>query len=399
FRAAGDGPEAREAARRALERNAHVRTFLTGGRRLPDDLAGRVLPGEPLEAALYVLAQGGAWRATAGAVPWLAAQPLPAEPVPKLPHKLRDRLRALPQVADETWQLGWRRVPRWVEGPDGARTRPWLALAVAVPREGEATIVAAEMALDAPSHQVLFEALMAGLRRPREGEPRRPGRVEVRAEAEVDALGGPCEALGIVCAAGEAAAFTAVVEARARRMLAEAQEEPGALASLPPERARRLVEAAAALYRAAPWEALGDDRVVRVAAGDLEGFGVVLGAAGLTYGVVAARDREGLHAFQEGGASAGSGAAALLFEAPDRLTLADLEAIEAAGALAAEDAYPLLTGLTPAGEQRPPDDDEVRLLEALVRGLPGLVPTSGATEVAVTLADEAGVVQLALDPG
>ncbi|MCO5168630.1 MAG: hypothetical protein M9894_20000 [Planctomycetes bacterium] len=376
-----------------------MRTFLTGGRRLPDDLAGRVVPGEPLEAALYALAQGGAWRATPGAVDWLAAQPLPAEPPPKLPHKLRDRLRALPQDPAEVWQVGWRRVPRWVEGPDGARTRPWLALAVAAPRAAEGQIVAAEMALDAPSHQVLFEALLAGLRRPREGEPRRPGGVEVRSEAERAALAGPCEALGIACGAGECATFVAVVEARARRMLAEATEPPGTLAALPPERARRLVEAAAALYRAAPWEALGDDRVVRVHAGDLEGFGVVLGAAGLTYGVVAAPDREGLQAFQEGGASTGAGAAALLFEAPDRLTLADLEAIEAAGAVAAEDAYPLVTGLTPAGERRPPRDDEVRLLEALVRGLPGLVPTTGAAEVSVTLADEAGVVQLTLEPG
>lgn len=403
FRRHGEAPDTRTLAQEALEKNPHVRTFLLGRRRLPRDLAGRVVPGEALEAALHVLAQGAAWRATAGALAWLEAQAPAPEPAPTLPPKLCDRVRELPQDPAEVWQAGWRRLPRWVEH-EGARTRPWLALAVAAGGPGPA-IVAAQMTLEAPTHAELLDALVTGMRKPREGAPRRPARVEVREPGELAALADVLGSLGVECARADAlAAFDEVVELKAQRMVAESKEATGALAALAPARLATLTRAAADLYRAAPWDTLGDDVTVRIESGAGSGHAVVLGAAGLTFGLLLARDLASLESLRvevEGAAppDAPGGAVALLFEEPSRLPLADLEALEAHGASAAEDAAPLLLGLDLARRPRPLSPDEVDLLEALLRALPALLPPApAAADVVVPVDGRPTPVHLSLTP-
>lgn len=393
----GGKDEALAAARAALERNPHVRTFLVGRRRLPTDLAGVVVPGEPLEAALVVLAQGAAWRETPGAIEWLAGVTATPEAPPKLPPKLRDRSRELPQDPAEVWQVGFRRMPRWVEH-DGERTRPWLGLAVEV---GKARIVAAEMSLEPPSFAQLLETLIAGMRRAREGPPRRPGRVEVRTEAERDALAAACEGLGIPCAAAPLTAFDEVVEAKAAKMAAEAGDTPGAFGSVPPARVAPLSLALRDLYRAAPWSVLGDDVVLRVEARglrDAPAFAVVLGAVGLAHGLVVAPDLGALRAMREdlGGQAAARDAVALLFEEAVRLPLPDVEALERRGGLAAEDAYPWLFAVDASGGPRPPTAPEVDLVEALARALPAL-RGEAPVEVTVEAGDRAVHVRLSVE--
>lgn len=373
----GARDEAEALAREALERSPHVRTFLLGRRRLPTDLAGVVVPGEPLEAALVVLAQGAAWRATPGALAWLQALPPAPEPAPKLAPKLRERARDLPQDPAETWQLGFRRMPRWVEH-DGERTRPWLGLAVEV---GPRRIVAAEMTLEPPSLAQLLDTLVAGIRRSREGPPRRPGRVEVRTEVERAALEAACAGLGIECAVAPLGAFDDVVETKARKMASEASDQPGAFATLPPARVASMSQAAADLYRAAPWETLGDDVVLRVDATALRPtpvHAVVLGAAGLAYGLVVAPELASLRAMREDmGGNAAADAVALLFEEASRLPLVDVDPLERHGSLAAEDAYPWLFGVDASGAARPTTLAEVDLIEALARALPAALGAEG----------------------
>jgi hypothetical protein len=403
FRRSGDAPGARALALQALESNPHVRAFLLRRRRLPRDLAGRVVPGEALEAALHVLAQGAAWRATPGALAWLEAQADAKAPAPTLAPKLCDRVRELPQDPAEVWQAGWRRLPRWVEH-EGERARPWLALAVAASGPAPA-IVAAQLTLEAPTHAELLDALVTGMRKPREGAPRRPVRVEVRDPGEQAALVDVLGALGVECARSDAlTAFDAVVELKAQRMVAESKEATGALAALAPARVASLTRAAAELYRAAPWDTLGDDVTVRIESGVGSGHAVVLGAAGLTFGLLLARDLASLERLRveaEGAPppDAPGGAVALLFEEPSRLPLADLEALEAHGVSAAEDAAPLLLGLDLARRPRPLSPDEVDLLEALLRALPLFSPAADArADITVAVDGRPTPVHLSLTP-
>lgn len=364
----GDPARARERAHEAWGRNPHVPSFLLGRRRLPDDVAGRVIPGEPLEAALHVLAQGAVWRSTPGALGWLAALPPPAEEPPALAPEVAQDLRALEQDPAEVWQVGWRRLPRWVEH-EGQRTRPWLAVAVASAGPAAGDVVAADMTIDPPTHAELLEALASGMQRPRAGGPRRPGRVEVGGDEQRAALSPALASIGVGCERAAALeVFDAVVSERARRMLAASNEPPGPLAALEPERLRALCATLAALYRAAPWASVPDDRLLSIDTPAGARSVAVLGAAGLTYGLLVGRDEERLRAAAEHGPS-GPGTLAVLFEPPERLTLAELEALEAHGAeVAAEDAYPLLVG----------DPSELPALEAVASVLYADRSTKGA---------------------
>jgi tetratricopeptide (TPR) repeat protein len=74
FRKHGDSPIAQQSLQVALEENEHVPAYLLGRRKLPRQLPGYYGPGDENEAVHYAFDNKGAWKATPGALEWLAAQ-------------------------------------------------------------------------------------------------------------------------------------------------------------------------------------------------------------------------------------------------------------------------------------------------------------------------------------
>lgn len=80
FRTGGDGPAAREARFEALAQNPHAPAYLLGRKRIPKDLPEYIGWGDASEAAAYAHHCRRLWRATPGALDWLAAGVEPPQP-------------------------------------------------------------------------------------------------------------------------------------------------------------------------------------------------------------------------------------------------------------------------------------------------------------------------------
>lgn len=74
FRRRGDTPMAGKSLRRVLEENRHVPAYLLGRKKRPRTLPGHYGFGDENEAVLYVYGNKAAWKATPGALEWLAAK-------------------------------------------------------------------------------------------------------------------------------------------------------------------------------------------------------------------------------------------------------------------------------------------------------------------------------------
>ena len=72
FRKSGDGAAARKRLIGAIEQNAHVPVYLLGRRKLPSRRAPYITWGGEDEGQEYARDCGAAWRATPGALDWLA---------------------------------------------------------------------------------------------------------------------------------------------------------------------------------------------------------------------------------------------------------------------------------------------------------------------------------------
>lgn len=72
FRKQGDSPESREKLAAALVSNSHVPAYLLGRKKLPRRLPDMIGFGDESEAICYAAENIDAWKATAGALAWLA---------------------------------------------------------------------------------------------------------------------------------------------------------------------------------------------------------------------------------------------------------------------------------------------------------------------------------------
>jgi tetratricopeptide (TPR) repeat protein len=73
FRTRGDTPPAKRARTRAITTNPHVPAYLTGAKKLPSTMPEHIGFGDESEAVTCAAEQMAAWRATPGALAWLAA--------------------------------------------------------------------------------------------------------------------------------------------------------------------------------------------------------------------------------------------------------------------------------------------------------------------------------------
>jgi len=79
FQKEGDSPTAQDALEEALEQNPHVPDYLTGAKRIPNQLPDMISPGRESEAVSFASTHLNFWRKAPGAVAWLKAQTQPPE--------------------------------------------------------------------------------------------------------------------------------------------------------------------------------------------------------------------------------------------------------------------------------------------------------------------------------
>jgi tetratricopeptide (TPR) repeat protein len=179
FRKEGDTEHARTLLRGAIEENTYVPDYLLGNRLLPRELPSRVGFGDEDEAVSYAAASMGAWRSSPGALAWLrkvSGTPLPAPPERSKPdwRRLKADLVELFQ-SGEVWQVDNRSLS--LGKVEGASARAWVTL---VTSRNEGSILGFEIHDSRPSADDTWELLAGAMREPRQGEPRRPGEIQVR---------------------------------------------------------------------------------------------------------------------------------------------------------------------------------------------------------------------------
>jgi len=74
FRKHGDSPAATKSLKAALDENRHVPSYLLGRQKMPRYLPGHYGFGDDNEAVLYAHGNRAAWKATPGAMEWLASK-------------------------------------------------------------------------------------------------------------------------------------------------------------------------------------------------------------------------------------------------------------------------------------------------------------------------------------
>jgi len=208
FRSQGDSPQARKWLTKGAKANKHVPAYLLGTKTLPQAPPEFLTMGGEDEAISYTFDFLPGWRRTAGALGWLRQtlqSPLRPAGTPRKSSwtAVRSGILRLPQEMDEGWQIDFRPVPGSEEGRDSS-VPAWLFLVVSTTG---GSVVNVDFADEEPTARDLWEYLLETMRRPKEGEPRRPQQVAARPEvggkwkAKLKQIGVefvPCDAPGII---------------------------------------------------------------------------------------------------------------------------------------------------------------------------------------------------------
>jgi tetratricopeptide (TPR) repeat protein len=197
-----------------------------------------------------------------------------------------ERLRKLPQHADETWQAALFRMPTWVEDDDGKPTRPWTALCIST-RTGMVWLADPRSSAERSPRLVLDS--VGGLATGKQGGYR-PGRLEVN-QTEVAAELRPILAdIGVQVV--EQPELPDLEDARQEmtKYFLEGREDPAALRvdGVTIDHLRAFAEAAKEFHEAAPWRHLSDEDLLEIVSPKPEkglGFATVMGSGGREFGL------------------------------------------------------------------------------------------------------------------
>lgn len=286
---------------------------------------------------------------------------------------LLERFRSLPPLAREAWEGAIVRFPTWIDqGPEGLPFRPWGAVWVSL-STGRITMKL-EPAPDAHGPELALESLVEFAQQERTALGGRAGRLLVADPALRDYLD---RALGDSGGGELVPRLTAVDDVvRHYRQHVRPDEPPSALdgRGVTVEALRDFADAAAAFYRAAPWQHLSDEDVIRIdepAPPRGYAFAVVLGNAGHTFGLGFHASRAGHDAMHRmPPEDSPVDARSVIFDTGDGIPLADHDAWEDHRLpLAGPRAYPFAAHYVARGEAVRPSRDELAFLEGLMRAL------------------------------
>jgi tetratricopeptide (TPR) repeat protein len=385
FREQGDTPEARAVLKAAKKANKHVPGYLLGRESVPFESPPYYGMGDDSEAIVYAESFLGSWRATPGAIDWLRAnertrtKKRAKEPPAEGPSPAaKEALRELPQVFD-VWQAGCRQAPVWV-GSEGDLVRPWLVLVMS---RSDELVLGQAMTEERPGADRLWDVLADAMQDSTDGEAHRPTQVQLRPGPDADALRPHLEEIGVECVTTEELDQLNMAFEGLRRHLAD-EAPPGLLEveGVTPAQAAAVFEAAAEFYQQAPWRDLGYEATIRVSSEQLPGgpwYAVVFGQSGMAFGLALYDDLAALRELQRGTASDEENAEAtralsITYGEPWDIPVADLEAAECYGwKIAGPNAYPSVFRKELGRVMRPPLPEELTLLEACLRAIPGFV--------------------------
>lgn len=406
FRRQGDSAQTRQLLQAAVKANKHVPEYILDRERLPEGQPSYYSPGDKSEAVMYLGISLRNWRETPGAVTWMRAATRKREPEPMAPLSFIKKwlVKNLPQT-QEVWQADCRQVPNWI-GIAGEKVRPWTIL---VTYPAADLILGHGMAYDRPSANRLWETLVQALQKPAVGAPRRPAELQVRAVEHWAELQAHIEEIGIALVQADRleeidAAFNSMHEHLAGPPGPGMLDVPG----VSPERVAGFFDAAAGFYRGAPWIEVGDDTILKIECGRYESgpwYGVVMGQAGMTYGLALYEDLHIVRKTQKGDMSDESHTRRAVVltltygEATD-LAVKDLDALERHGwKLAGPEAYPWIYKKERGKSIRPPLAWELELMEGCLRAVPDFVKCrrqDDPTPAEMTVAAVSGPLQLLL---
>jgi tetratricopeptide (TPR) repeat protein len=412
FREGGDSPEARELLKVAKKRNKHVPAYLLGRKSVPLDSPPYYGFGDSNEAVVYAEMFLGSWRATPGAMDWLGAnetargrkkakQPAAEGPSPAA----KEALRGLPQAFD-VWQADARQMPVWI-GREGALYRPWMVLVLS---QSDDLVLGQGLTEERPTADHLWDVLAGAMQGPLAGQPHRPTQVQLRPGPLTDALRPHLDEVGVEpVPTAELDQLDAAFEGLGRHLAGDAP--PGLLNTegVTPEQVAAVFEAAAEFYQQAPWRDLGYEATIQISSEQLPGgpwYAVVFGQSGMAFGMALYDDLASLRELQRGTASdeenaEASSALSVTFGEPWDIPVADLEASERYGwKVAGPNAYPSVFRKEVGMVMRPPLPEELTLMEACLRAIPGFVhehasDPSAAEERTVRTATEEVILRLA----
>ncbi len=287
---------------------------------------------------------------------------------------LLHRFRDLPPLTREAWEGGLVRLPNWVEhGPDKTAFRPWGVIWVS--RSTGRITMKIEPGPEMHGPELVLESLVEFAQQERKALGGRAGRLLVADAAVRDYLQ---EAIGDSGTDVELVPRIDAVEDVLRHYVEHvAPDDPPSVLQgrgVTVDVLRSFADAAATFYRAAPWQHLGDEDVIRIDAPKPPrgyAFAVVLGNAGHTFGI-------GLHASRAAHEAMGmmpaDGAAvdarSVIFDSGDGIPIADHDAWEEYGLpLAGPRAYPFAAHYVARGEAERLPREELNVLEGLMRAL------------------------------
>ncbi len=243
FRDGGQTAEADKLLREAVKVNRHVPAYMLEQKQLPHDTPPYISVGGEDEAVSYVLGNRRAWLNSPGAISWLRKtldMPLPKAPKSRQPSwpELRLALRRCPQERGEVWQVDAIPSSGARQGTSG-EALPWIVMIVSRASEE----VLGLTAFDSPPRPGdVWEYLTDVMRRPRDAEPHRPAKIEVRQKAFQTAWKAKLKQVGVECVLSDQLDSFDLVRDRLPPVNAEAgAEETGAainpedLLSLPVE--------------------------------------------------------------------------------------------------------------------------------------------------------------------
>lgn len=286
------------------------------------------------------------------------------------------RLAALPQRPEEIWQGGLVRVRAWVTGEGPTPYRPYLPLWIAV---STGRVHAGRLLRPQERNFGAVVDALVEFACDRQIGGYRPGRVEVADAALAEHLSGLlAEAEMEVRLVDRLETLERVMDDLERFGQPGRQPVPGPLegrgVTIP--RMQRFAEAAAAFYRAAPWQYLTDIDLVRIDSPECPPgmeIAVVLGAGRWVYGLAFYRSVADYTAFHKASVEGErdtrrlAGNWQLSFNAVRHVPPKDSDLWEDHGlALADAQAYPVVLRFDPHGEVSRPTARHLAFLEGLL---------------------------------
>lgn len=301
-----------------------------------------------------------------------------------MPRKHPRSPAELPQMP-ETWGLGVFQLRLWVGDSDERPRRPWIVMIIDLDND---VLLTPDLLDHAPDSDEIVAALFKVMCKPPNaaGRPRRPEHLLCSDPDLAAGLEPALAELGITCETQPLPMLPELVKDLEASMRGGESKNPGLLsvAGVTPELAGGVFAAAAEFYRQAPWVHLLNEQAFRVrfpADGDRERIAVVMGNAGVEYGLAVYNDWADIEKMYLGvddpaEAVPQHGEIAMFYETIDHLPFDDVDALEHYHwEVAGEQAYPVPILVSRDIERRMqrPDAQDLVWLEAALLAIPGLV--------------------------